>query len=349
MTLSNRENYIQNAKLMGAEWIPVFIYISDASWNEHRKEMEQVALKFPEYFSYVYPGWRDYNHYEYPLGYNSKKPYKDEWGCLWKTSVDGIIGAVTEHPLNDYSKLSEYKFPDYKQLTNFHSIKNEIKYKKSKGELIEAGLEHGHYFLRLQDLRGFENLMFDLVEDNANYQELAKKVEEIQTERIKRLAEFELDVFWFAEDLGSQSSSFISPEYFRKYIVPAYTRMIKTVKDKGSLIGMHSDGAIMNIIEDLIGCGLDIINIQDAINGIDTIANQLKGRLCIRLDIDRQNLLPYGTPKDIDDWIREVIEKLGSIKGGLEIIAGIYPPTPVKNVEALCNALRKYKTLPFFK
>lgn len=31
-------------------------------------------------------------------------------------------------------------------------------------------------------------------------------------------------------------------------------------------------------------------------------------------------------------------------KGDLAFIAGIYPPTPPQNVEALCNALAKYQT-----
>lgn len=346
--LSYRDNYIRNAKLMGAEWIPSFIYISDASWNEHREQLEKVAMKYPDFFPEVHPRWRDYENYEFRINEDSKKPYEDPWGCLWETTLDGIIGGVTKHPLNDYSKLKDYKFPNFEQLTpDFDLMKERITDAKSKGELAEAGIEHGHYFLRLQDLRGFENLMFDMVDASKDFNYLATKVEEAQSERLKILATLNLDVFFFAEDLGTQVSSFISPEYFRKYVVPAYTRMIKIMKDTGAIIGLHSDGAIMNIMDDIINCGVDIINIQDKVNGLDVIEKKLKGKVCIRLDLDRQNTLTYGTPQDIDDLVRESVEKLGSKEGGLELIAGIYPPMPVENVDALCSAIKKYETLPF--
>ncbi|MFY9175759.1 MAG: hypothetical protein WBI74_11885 [Caldicoprobacterales bacterium] len=41
--------------------------------------------------------------------------------------------------------------------------------------------------------------------------------------------------------------------------------------------------------------------------------------------------------------LKEEVMKLGSPEGGLEFIAGIYPPTPPENVEALCKSLIKYQ------
>ena len=38
------------------------------------------------------------------------------------------------------------------------------------------------------------------------------------------------------------------------------------------------------------------------------------------------------------------MRKLGDPSGGLELICGIYPPTPPENVDALCEALRKFRT-----
>ena len=132
---------------------------------------------------------------------------------------------------------------------------------------------------------------------------------------------------------------------FRKWVKPAYAALMQPCKKAGMYIGLHSDGKTLDILEDQIEAGVDVVNPQDLCNGIDELARRIKGKACIRLDIDRQSVVPYGTPKDIDDLIHEEIEKLGSPKGGLMMVCGLYPPTPPKNVEALAKALEKYSTM----
>jgi hypothetical protein len=66
--------------------------------------------------------------------------------------------------------------------------------------------------------------------------------------------------------------------------------------------------------------------------------------VCIRLDIDRQRIVPFGARQEIMELIEQEVRLLGSPRGGLEFIAGIYPPTPPENVDALCAALEAYYT-----
>ena len=65
------------------------------------------------------------------------------------------------------------------------------------------------------------------------------------------------------------------------------------------------------------------------------------------MDIDRQKVVPFGTPAQIRELIEEGVRKLGSPKGGLELICGIYPPTPPENVDAVCNAMAEFRTYWF--
>jgi uroporphyrinogen decarboxylase len=107
---------------------------------------------------------------------------------------------------------------------------------------------------------------------------------------------------------------------------------------------MHSDGDIRDLVDDLVVSGVDVLNLQDLVNGIDWIAAHLKGRVCIDLDIDRQSVTRFGNPAQIDALIREEIEKLGSPQGGLMMIYGLYPGVPLENVTALMDALERYAT-----
>ena len=63
---------------------------------------------------------------------------------------------------------------------------------------------------------------------------------------------------------------------------------------------------------------MDILNLQDMVNGIGWIKENLKGKVCIDLDIDRQRITPYGTEKEVDQLILEEVRELGSAQGGLQ-------------------------------
>ena len=60
------------------------------------------------------------------------------------------------------------------------------------------------------------------------------------------------------------------------------------------------------------------------------------------LDIDRQNITRFGTPRDIDAHIRRCIETVGCKEGGLMLIYGLYPDIPLENAKAVMDAMEKY-------
>jgi uroporphyrinogen-III decarboxylase len=105
---------------------------------------------------------------------------------------------------------------------------------------------------------------------------------------------------------------------------------------------MHSDGDIHDLVDDLVFSGVDALNLQDLVNGIDWIEANLKGRVCIDIDIDRQQITRFGSPEQINKLIREEVEKLGSREGGLMMIYGLYPGVPLDNVKAVMDAMEQY-------
>ena len=134
----------------------------------------------------------------------------------------------------------------------------------------------------------------------------------------------------------------ISPDMFRQFIKPSYQRMMKTARDSGAIIHMHSDGDIRALADDLFDGGVDVLNLQDLVNGIDWIKEHYAGKKCIDLDIDRQKITVFGTPAEVDALVREEVEKLSSPAGGLMMIFGWYPGTPIENIDALMGAMEKY-------
>ncbi|MDD5597844.1 MAG: uroporphyrinogen decarboxylase family protein [Victivallaceae bacterium] len=347
MDTFSKETMLKCIRFESPGFIPMRFMINHSCWNHYDQEalkdlMESHKLLFP---NYVRPSGKIAP--EYMANARADSPYTDPWGCVWETSEDGITGCVSSHPLESYDNFAGYQMPDPDKtdgtyLVDWEKMRQNVAAQKAKGLLCVLGLPHGHTFLRLTDIRGYEDLLFDMVDDNQNMCELINMVTDFNCEYIMKCLELSPDVCSYPEDLGMQTGPMLSPAFFRKYIKPAYQRIMKPAIDRGCLIRMHSDGDIRTLAEDLIEAGVNVLNLQDMVNGIDWIAEKCAGKVCLDLDIDRQNITRFGTPAQINSLIREEVEKLSSPHGGLMMMYGLYPGIPLENAEAVMDAMEEY-------
>jgi uroporphyrinogen decarboxylase len=349
MSLSDRENYIRTVRMTGPEWIPGWVSISGASWNQLRGDLEDVLVRHPTLFPGFQKGQRNYDVWDPGPAYRAGQRFTDAWGCVWRSEIDGIEGVTEEHPLDDWAKLDGYTPPDPlvqddRGPANWEAARKHVAEAKKHGHLTSGGVPHGYLFMRLYYLRGFQNLMLDLATDAPQLPRLIRMLVDHNLKIVNEWLSMGVDVINFGEDLGTQRASCISPAMFRKWITPAYRELMQPCQKAGTIVALHSDGYIMELMDEFIAAGVDVINPQDLCNGIDALAREVKGRMCIRLDIDRQTIVPFGTRKEIRNLIEEEVRKLGSPRGGLELTCGIYPPTPAENVDAVCSAIEEFRT-----
>lgn len=101
---------------------------------------------------------------------------------------------------------------------------------------------------------------------------------------------------------------------------------------------MHTDGHILEIIPDLMDCGVNVIN-QVRANGLDNLVDVCNSKVCVDLDLDRQ-MFPFCEAADIDAHVREAVIKLGSPEGGLWLSAEIGPDIPLENFDRRPHIIR---------
>jgi len=345
MTL--KENILKSVRFENPDSIPMTFHINDACWNHYPQEwLKEMMVSHP----YLFPDYQ-YNPSpvkpEYHAVARKDEPFTDDWGCLWETVEDGITGTVVKHPLSDWNSFNNYRAPDPGRCNgigpiNWTEIENDINMKKKAGQLISGGLVHGHTFLRLCDVRGYQNVIYDMMDETPAFLKLLDMMEGFNTGIIKKYLSLGAQFISYPEDLGMEIGPMISPDLFRQFIKPVYQRMMKPALEAGAIIHMHSDGDIRSLADDLIDGGVEALNLQDLVNGVDWIRDNFAGKVCIDLDIDRVKITPFGTPGQIDDLIRDEVEKLGSKQGGLMMIYGLYPGVPKKNVKALMDAMERY-------
>jgi uroporphyrinogen decarboxylase len=151
-----------------------------------------------------------------------------------------------------------------------------------------------------------------------------------------------LDAFHFRDDWGTQQALMIRPALWRSFFKPAYARLFGLVRDAGKHVWFHSDGAIAAIVPDLIEIGVQVLNPQvDAIGRIK-LATLSAGRICVEADIDRQHILPYGTPEDVRAAVRADIRAFGGPKGGYIGRGEAAGDVPLENLEALLDEVTSY-------
>ena len=328
------------------EYIPVIFWINPACWHHYEP---QILLGLMAEHRILFPEFNPENESvpEIAPWERAGVPYTDAWGCVWETTDDGITGTVTKHPLADWKALESFTPPDPAQTNgittmDWSAIKQNILKAKSEGKYYVGSMEHGHTFQRLSYLRGYENLLFDMTDRETRLLRLIEMVETFNAGIVERYIDAGSAMICYPEDLGMQRGPMLSPEHFRTYIKPIYERIMAPAHKAGCLVHMHSDGDIRDLVDDLVFSGIDALNLQDLVNGIDWIEVNLKGRLCIDIDIDRQQITRFGSPEQIDKLIREEVEKLGSRKGGLMMIYGLYPGVTHENVKAVMDAMERY-------
>lgn len=349
MAINSGQNRLRAWRFQRPAWIPIASGFGELVWNSYDPDaLEDLLRTHPILFPDYEPGAaRALATRRTDL--TAGAPYIDGWGCVWITNYTGMVGQVTRRPLEDWAGLDSLVPPDPEVSDGYLPVDwpalcTSVSEARGRGDVVILSLPHGHTFLRLQDLRGAQNLMLDMMDDEPRLRQLVAIVEGFNLQLVRRFLELRPDVIGIPEDLGAQKSLVISPQLFRQYIKPSYLRMTRVIKQQGVLVHLHSDGYIMEILDDLFDVGVDILNLQDLVNGIDDIARYVKGRVAIDLDIDRQNVTVHGSPQDIDDLIHESVAKLGSPLGGLSLTYQPWPPTPIENMRAVYDALEKYCT-----
>jgi hypothetical protein len=349
--LSDRENYLRAVKFQGPEAMPYGVHLCKAAWHRYGADLEEVVLRHPEL-------WPDHRKGDYekiqaqPWGdkEDPSRVFIDSWGCTWKCTQPGYVGTIVTHPLADDDALANFTTPEPETYNggqrprDFAATAEAVARKKQAGQLTNMGLDHGYYLLRLEYLRGFENLMCDLISPSEDFIRLVEAIRELDRQAVRRWIRIAPDVIRLPEDLGGQDRSLIGPRYFAQWATEHYTELHGAIRQAGLLSHFHCDGNIMDIADEILKICPSIINPQDRCNGVDELARAFKGRVCIHLDFDRQHALPFGDPKEIAELLEYEVRTLGSAEGGLTIGAEIRGDVPPENVEAVASNLQRLST-----
>ncbi len=346
----DRSNLLRAVYFDTPDYIPVIFHVNLACWDHYpRDALAELVRTHPQLFPKGVPPYIEHGEpVPYPPWCRKDSPWVDPWGCRWETSMSGYIGSVTRHPLAAWDALASFVAPDPGKTTHWHPVDWDNEETLRGGSIgffdcLRSGeVGHGHTFLKLIDLLGYERAIYALSDDDPRMHTVLRMLEEFNHGLVRHfLDDARVEWLGYAEDLGMQQGPLLSPALFRKHIAPSYRRIMEPARERGAVVHMHSDGDIKALADDLLELPIRVLNIQDRVNGLPWIAETFKGRVAIDLDIDRQHITPSAAPAQVQDYVAEILRQLSDPAGGLILTFGLYPGTPLPNVSALMDILEE--------
>lgn len=284
---------------------------------------------------------------------------QDQWGALWRHKPGERYCSQSVRPLQHESlgeALLAYRMPEPEGESLRRELPPLVGMVGERFPLFDrdcAGL-----FEMSQRLRGMERLFMDLYDDIGAVERLADTLLDYKKEYWKTfiaiiekcLTSDTLPlVITEADDYGTGTSLLIAPKILRRIYLKRLKELVSYVKelDPRVRICFHSCGAIRELIPDLIEIGIDILNpVQYTAAGMDLAGLKRdfgKDLVFWGGCIDTSKILPFGTPGEVSDEVKRVIDIMAP--GGGFVAAAVHniqADVPLENLVSLFETLSDY-------
>jgi uroporphyrinogen decarboxylase len=147
------------------------------------------------------------------------------------------------------------------------------------------------------------------------------------------------DGFALCTDYCFNSGPFLSPTQFSEYVTPYLDRLIQGYRDMGFYVIKHTDGNVMPIIGQLVGCRPHALHSLDPQAGVDIAEVKRKyGRKICLIGNVNCGLLQTGTEEEVIESARYALRS--GMPGGGYIFSTsncVYPGMPLERYELMMD------------
>lgn len=284
----------------------------------------------------------------------SDTEYIDEWGIRYRYT--GLYWDVVESPLKDATleELRSYPFPnpdsiDEKLLETYVARAKQL-YEETDYIICANHPVYGVFELGCW-MCGFEDFLYRMLAEPEfvhcffeRYLEYQLRVTKIYYRALGPYIHYTSS----GDDFATQAAPFFSPQLFRELVKPYFKERIRVTKELTQARFLHhSCGSVYSLVDDLIDCGVDILNpIQPKAANMEPwrLKESYGDRIVFHGGIDTQELLPFAPPEKVRETVLGTIETMN--QGGGYIFAAahnIQPDVNVENLMVMFDEANRYK------
>ena len=281
----------------------------------------------------------DGDTYKHPEG----KPIFD---VLGGKPLESLAGAGVFAETEDVAQVESFDWPnpDYMDYTATEKLVDRT---------IEEGMAvfcstWGHFFHIASDFFGMEEYFVKMYTNPKVVEAVTEHIVNFQLECNRRIYESfgeKIDSIFFGNDIGTQLSTLVGIEQFKRFILPSMKKIVEQAKKYNKKVTLHSCGAIEAFIPLMIDAGIDALHpLQALAVGMDaeTLVRKYKNDLIFIGGVDTQELLPFGTPQQVKDSVYRLKEIFGPGFIVSPSHEAILPNVPIENMIAMRDAAIDY-------
>ncbi len=237
----------------------------------------------------------------------------DEWGCVWDNIGVSKLGEVKTIALERWEDWDTLTLPDLREERRWVTLEG-ARERAGDRFLIGGGIS---LYERAHFIRGLENTWEDILIHPEELSKLIDVLVEMNLYAIERYAAAGADGYMFCDDWGLQNRLMISPDSWREIWKPRYARVFAAAHNAHLLTLLHSCGNILEILDDLIEVGLDVIQMDQQENmGVQELGRRFRGRITFWCPVDIQNTMVRGSLDEIRAYCGRLVDTLGTPQGG---------------------------------
>ena len=285
--------------------------------------------------------------------------YIDSWGSGqteigeddWFPSVHPLPDARTADDLDAYTG-----WPDMSDPTRIAHVRANARRLAEENQFAILATPWLLFpFERAYAMQGMETLLLNMARDpdfaRALMERNAVYCKQLMGRFLEELGD-NVDIIKIGDDLGTQESLMISPKMYREILKPIHADFISYIKARTKAkILFHSDGDVAPLIDDFVEIGVDILNpIQTSAGSMSDLPSLKKrhGKNIVFCGgIDTHRILPFGSPEEVRQEVKRVINILGP-GGGCMIgpVHTVMNDVPPENVLAMVDAVEEFGHYP---
>jgi len=285
-------------------------------------------------------------------------PFIDDWG-IGQVEYEPGVWFPSLHPMQAAQSLKDienYPWPDMDDPYRVAHVRQRAQQLAQENRYAIMATPWLLFpFERAIALQGMEHFFPNLVANRdfalALLHKIAELCKKLMGHFLRELGEA-VDIIKVGDDLGMQDGLLISPKMYREVLKPIHADYIAFIKQHtNAKVFFHTDGDVFDLIDDLVEIGVDILNPIQTSAGRMSNLGELKRRygknLCFCGAIDTYRVLPYGTPEQVRQEVRRVIELLAP--GGGYLLASVHTildEVPPENILAMVDAAEEFGKYP---
>jgi hypothetical protein len=255
------------------------------------------------------------------LEFNYGKTWVDQWGITWKWP-EGQIGMFPVHQdglkvLKDITEWKKYvKVPPV--ATSDEAWAPAVAHANAvdrNEEFVTAFVAPG-LFEMTHHLMSMEDALMALYEEPEAMHDFIDTLTQRELDYAQVIIEkIHPDCLFHHDDWGGQKSSFVSPEMFAEFFLPAYKKIYGFYKANGvELIVHHSDSYAANLVPYMIEMGIDIWQGVMTTNNTPELIKKYGGQISFMGDIDSGVVdFPAWTPEIVAKEVERACKNCGKL------------------------------------